>query len=130
MCRRSHPLHEARGVEQLDDVAEREGQAGRRHQAQAREDRLAHAEVHGHVAGGQRAEQRPRGVGGGQQAGGVLAQPELVGQPGQQRRDRRVEHRVDEDDRADEQRQAPHGGRLVRRSDAHRPAHVAQGVLG
>ena len=57
-----------------------------------------------------RPDQRPGGIRGGHRAGRQLRQVQLVGQVGQQRRDRGVEHRVHEHDRPDDQHQPALGG--------------------
>ena len=62
----------------------------------------------GHPAARQPAHERPGRIGRGQQPGAGLRQVVLVGQVGQQRRDRGVERRVDEDDERGEEEQAAH----------------------
>ena len=67
---------------------------------------------------------RPEGcrrVGGGEQAGRRLAQAEVLGVGRQQRCDDGVEHRVEEDDRADEENEATHGPSTVAPRSARRP---------
>ena len=73
-------------------------------QHEAEHDGRAHAEPRRHPAAGQRAEQRPRRVRRGEDPGAGLAEVELLDELGQQRDDRREEHRVDEDDRGGEGR--------------------------
>ena len=77
--------------------------------------RAPRADPAGDEAGRQRGQQRARRVGGGEDPGLGLAQPELVDVVRQQRRDRREEGDVEEDHRRGEQEQP-----------AHRPIQSAQ----
>ncbi len=61
-----------------------------------------------HPAARKAADERPDRIGGGKDAGAGLGQAELLRQVGQQRRDRRVERRVDEDDSGDEEKEFAH----------------------
>ena len=67
-------LQEAREVDHDDRRAEREGQAADGHERQAGEHGRLHADARGQPAARERPDERPRGVGGGEHAGAVLAE--------------------------------------------------------
>ena len=70
----------------------------------------------------QPARERPERVRGGEDAGARLGQAELVREVGQQRRERRVERRVDEDDGGDEEKELAHWTSADPRSRPARPS--------
>ena len=72
---------------------------------------------------GSAASRVPGGVGGAEDAGRGLREAEVVGVSRQQRRDRRVEHRLDEDHRRNQREQPPHASTVVRGA---RPAFRAR----
>ncbi len=80
------------------------------------------------------AEHRPRAVGADDEARLQLAEPELSGQGGDERDDRREEHRVGEDDRADEGEEAgahaaPRAYAAVTPVQVHNEMHRVGGSL-
>ncbi len=91
-------------------------------QAQPREDRRLEADPGGEEARGQRRQQGAGGVGGAEDPGRGLREAEVVGVARQQRGDRRVEHRLDEDHRRNEREEPPHATTVAR---AARPAFRA-----
>ncbi len=107
-----------------DRARERDRDAREHHQRQPEQHRRLHAELGREDAARQPARERPERVRGGEDAGARLGQAELVGQVGQQRRERRVERRVDEDDGGDEEKELAHRTSADARS---RPARSSGG---
>ena len=66
------------------------------------------AETGGGCSPGEAADERPGGEGAHEQAGSRLREVERVREVGQERRERRVEHRVQPDERGDQQEQTAH----------------------
>ena len=95
-------------VEQRDVLGKAEDEAGEAEQQQPGDDRPLRPDPAGDEAGRQRAQQRPRRVGGGEDPGFGLAQSELVDVLRQQGRDRRKEGDVEEDHRRGQDEQPAH----------------------
>ena len=85
------------------------------HQRQAGEDGATGAESRRCCSAGQPAHERAGRVGRDERSGARLREMERVREVGEERRERRVEHRVHPDERADENEEAPHCARSVRR---------------
>ena len=75
---------------------------------------------------GHRAEQGAGGIGADEQARLALREPELVRVVRQERHERRVEHRVRERDRADEEEEPAHGADDTAGPEAVRPPGAAR----
>ena len=101
-------LYEARRGERPEAVDEGEREARQPHQRQADEDRTPGAESRRDDAARQSADERSGRVGGDKHTRARLREVEVVGDPREERRERRVEHRVDRDERADEDEETAH----------------------
>ncbi len=105
--RAAETLDEARHVEHEDGVARREDEGRDRDRDQPGDRRRTGAEAGSGDSARYAADQRSDRVGGREDAGAGLGEPELVRVAGQQRRQGDEEHRVDEDDPADQQQKPP-----------------------
>ena len=105
-------LDEAREPERPWPVGEREGEARQREQAEAEHHGPLRAEAGGGEPARDGADERAGAEGAHEQAGARLAEVELVGVAGHERRERAEEHRVHEHDRADEDQETAHSTTL------------------
>ena len=101
-------LQEAGAGERPEAVGEREAEAREAHQRQADEDGAPRPEPCGRGSARQSADERAGRVRGDEHADPRLREAERVLEVGEERRERRVEHRVHPDERADEEQQAAH----------------------
>ncbi len=101
-------LDEASETERPRAGGEREADAREREQREAENDRPLGAESHRGDSAWDAAEESARPERADEQPRAGLREPELVGVAGHERRERAEEHRVDEDDRADEDEQPAH----------------------
>ena len=112
-------------------MGETEQRGGHDHQRQPEQHRRLDAEPRCCQSRRDTAGERANRVRAREQAGAALGQAELRDVVRQERRQRGVEHRVDEDDRADEREQPPHGSTVdeqaVERSEE--PPRAARQLL-
>ncbi len=116
--RAAEPLREPGQPERPGVPREAEGEARHAHDREPDEERAARPVARGRDPTRQCAEDGACGVGAHEQPRGRLGEAELVGVTRQERYERRVEHRLHEDDAADEEEQAAHGPMLVTRLPA------------
>ena len=90
----------------------REGEGGNGHQSDPGEHRRLRPPVRGGEAGGEGGDERSRRIGGDEETGLALGQAVPVGVVVEEGGQRREEHRVHGDDRADEPQQAAHESNL------------------
>src|SRR5205085_3890692 len=102
------PLQQARCSKRPEPVSEGEAETRQPHQRQADEYRAPSAQSRSGDAAGEAAEERAACVRGDERAGSRLRQVEVVREMREERRERREEHRVDPDERADEDKEAAH----------------------
>ena len=105
-----HTLQKASEVQRPHRVGEAEGDGGERQQRQSRENGRFDAEARGRHPARNSRQEGTDGVHRLQHSRARLAQVELVDVVRQKRRKRCEEHRVDQDDRADEQEKPTHVG--------------------
>ena len=125
---RAGPRRRARGA--LDEACEPERpgafcsgerEAGGCEEHESGDDGALRAPAERREPAGDAAEQRAGAEGGDEQPGAGLREPELVRVPGNQRRERPEQHRVDEHDRGDENKQATHDPTLPTASSQPAP---------
>src|SRR5438105_4807324 len=102
------PQQQAGAEQRPEGVREREAEAREPHQREPRQHRPPRAEMRGSEAAEEPSYERAARVGGDEDPRARLGEPELVQEVRQQRRQRRVQHRVDEDEGGGQDQQTAH----------------------
>ncbi len=122
--RAGEALNEAGNAKRDRAVGECEREACDAEKDKAPDDGALRAEACRSEASGYAAEERACAEGRDQESRPRLRKLELVRVPGHERRQRGVQHRVDEDDRAEESQQPAHSGETSHHEEMHRAGDV------